>query len=536
MSTLPENEKDIEKTQGEEKTSPKKVYKNEFDQFGTIFSEPQEKERKKVKKSFAKRQLTSIIACVLALCLLVGGTIAVVKLVPEKDDEIVSSTPLYTDISLANHDISKITSVTVTNSNGTYKFLPYEETVDGTVTRTWYIDGIDRTFVESTNIEVIIKAAASITAKRTITEKTAEECGLDTPKYSAVVEGDGFNSYTYYLGSDSPDQTGTYAKISDDNNIYLIDGTGHTSFQFDVIELASSAKMPASTFKTSVAAYSNDQGVLSKFDTLTMSGKHFSRSMTFAPNPDETLSTYLGYLITSEPGRYADSIRVTPMFKFFSEGLTAVGAYTYDISPQSIAKYGLNNPDAIVTLSVAGETKQFKFAIVDDTYCAVINDESGFIRKIALEDVPILKYNNDDFYSPYVFIRAIYDISNLTVTIGDDKYSFDISENGSDSDEECTVICNGKKIKSDYFQNFYEKLIGVTAADFEIAPTTEEPEMTISYTSINTGKVDVISYTKSSATKYQYSENGTPIGRIVSSEFNRIVKYVKNVANNKDIN
>ena len=33
----------------------------------------------------------------------------------------------------------------------------------------------------------------------------------------------------------------------------------------------------------------------------------------------------------------------------------------------------------------------------------------------------------------------------------------------------------------------------------------------------------------------QYSVNGTPTGRVVSSEYNKIVKYVKRVANNQDI-
>ncbi len=534
MTELPENEKELAAVK-EEVPADNTEYRDEYEQFGTIFSEPQQKETKS-KKSFAKRQLRGIIAAALALCILIGGTIAVVKLVPEKEDTDTTSSSLYNDISVVNYDISKINSVTVTNLTGTYKLLcepaTEENGNDGDI---WYIEGIEKSFVDTAEVQVIVEAATSITAKRTITEKTKEDCGLDNPVYTAYVEGEGFEPYTVYVGKDSPDQTGTYIMLSGLEEIYLVYSTSLTSFDFVPTDLSVTTKIPATTFTTSITAYCDDDGALESFDTLTVSGKHFEKAMTFVPNKDDTLITYLPYVISSENNRYADIDVVKPIFKYFSEGLTSVGAYNYTINSENLAKYGLNDPDAVVTISVAGEQKQFKFAIVDDTYCAVVGDSTEFIRKVALSDVPMLEYDAEDFYSTFVYIKAITDISNVTLSVEGESYSFDVKNVPKDSDGEGDISCGDKKIKYSYFQNFYAELIGMTAADFQTAALSEQPSMTITYTDIETGAVDTVTFTKASATKYQFSVNGNPVGRIVSSEYNRIVKYAKRVADGKDI-
>lgn len=536
MNEFPENQNNTE-TDDLPNENKRETFRDEYAEFATVFSEPEQKSGKKIKKGGIKRQMKAVIASAAALALLIGGTVAVIKLVPEKDDSTSSASSLFSDISLVNNQADDLNSVTVTNSNGKYTFLSEKTTSSdssGTETTVWYIDGIDKSFVSSENIETVIKAAASVTAKRSITEKSEEECGLDAPKYQVDVKSEKDGDYSIYIGSESPDQTGTYVKVSTMDGIYLVYDSGLLSFDFNILDFANTTKLPAASFTTSISSYCDDSGNLTSFDTLTLSGKRFQKPVVLKPNPDSELSKYLGYVIESESGRYANSDRVNPIFKLFSEGMTMVGAYSFDESAESLAKYNLNDPDLTITLSVSGEKKQFKVSVVDDTYCAVVGDNTGYVRKVALEDIPVAKYTVDDIYSSFVYINTISDMANITVELDGEKYSFDISENDEDSDEECTVLCNGTKITASYFQNFYQSLIGVTAADYTTQKVSDQPSLTVSYTRQN-GETTTIAYNKLSATKYQYSVNGTPTGRVVSSEYNKIVKYVKRVANNQDI-
>ena len=536
MNELPENQNTAEEDNLPNE-SKQGTFRDEYAEFTTVFSEPEQKNGKRIKTGGIKRQMKAVIASAVALALLVGGTVAVVKLIPEKDDSSSSSSSLFSDISLVSAQSSDLDSVTVTNSNGKYTFLSEKTTSSdssGTETTVWYIDGIDKSFVSSESIETVVKSAASVTAKRSITEKSEEECGLDAPKYQVDVKSEKDGDYSLYIGSESPDQTGTYVKISTMDGIYLVYDSGLLAFDFDILDFANTTKLPAASFTSSISSYCDDSGNLTTFDTLTLSGKRFPNTVVLKPNTDSELSKYLGYIIESENGRYANADRVNPIFKLFSEGMTMVGAYAFDESAESLAKYHLNNPDLTITLSVSGEKKQFKVSVLDDTYCAVVGDGTGYIRKVALEDIPVANYTIDDIYSSFVYINTITDMANITVTLDGEKYSFDISENDENSDEECTVLCNGNKITASYFQNFYQSLIGVTAADYTTQKVSGEPSLTVSYTRHN-GETTTIAYNKVSATKYQYSVNGTPTGRVVSSEYNKIVKYVKRVANDKDI-
>ncbi len=542
MSDFSQNENELELAASpqEDTSAAEQAYKDEYEQFGTIFGEKKEDTATvKPKKALLKRQITTIIALVIALALLIGGTVAVINLIPEKSDEgDDTSSSLFTDFTLISHELTDTKSVTVTNSNGTTKFVSrVEKSAESGEDETfWAIDGVSTDFVDSSEIEVVIKAAISVTAKRTITEKTASECGFDEPKYTAYVEGEGFDPYTIYVGYDSPDQTGTYLMVSDDKTVYLVYDTALLSFDFEPIDFASTEKIPATSFKTSIAAYCDDEGTLETFDTLTITGKKFPEAISFVPNTDTTLSNYLGYVISSSNNRYADSGRVIPIFKYFSEGLSTAGAYSYDVTSQSLAKYGLNNPDAVVTISVAGEKHTFKFSMIDDTHCAVVNDASQYIRKVALSDAAFLEYSEKDFYSTYVYIRAITQVSNLTGVINGTSYSFDIKENTDiDSSDSCVITYDGKKIDASNFQDFYEEIISLSISDYETVATSEQPSMSIIFTDSTTGEKTTVAYTKVSATKYQFSIDGVPGGKIVSSEYNKIAKHFKMVANDEKI-
>ena len=87
----------------------------------TVFSAPIE-HKDKAPKNAGKKRLVSIIAACLAVAVLIGGTVAVIKLIPElKEEEVAES--VFEDISLIDKDSSTFKAVNITNTNGAFKFI-----------------------------------------------------------------------------------------------------------------------------------------------------------------------------------------------------------------------------------------------------------------------------------------------------------------------------------------------------------------------------------------------------------------------------
>ena len=176
MSEFQENEKITEPEVAEETKEVKEEYHDELDQFTSIFADPEAHNDKP--KQNGKRRIISIIAAFLAVAVLVGGTIAVIKLIPElEDDEAQSS--VFEDIKVVDVDSDKLSTVTVKNSKGEFKFYSVtSESTEGESSDTssdksenavsWLLDGIEMDKTSSSEINSIISSAASVTAMREI--------------------------------------------------------------------------------------------------------------------------------------------------------------------------------------------------------------------------------------------------------------------------------------------------------------------------------------------------------------------------------
>ena len=86
MENLPQNENNI----------------NE-EEFSTIFSDPTVHKRKENKGKSSK--VLKIVSLVLVVAIIIGGTFAVVKLIPEKEEEIISSDNKITVLDYSTDDI-----------------------------------------------------------------------------------------------------------------------------------------------------------------------------------------------------------------------------------------------------------------------------------------------------------------------------------------------------------------------------------------------------------------------------------------------
>ena len=541
MSDFLENEKNIQpENEVEAETEIKEEYHDELDEFSSVFADPQAHNDKP--KSSGKKRLVAIIAAFLAVAVLVGGTIAVINLIPVLEEN-ESQGSVFEDIKVMDVDSDKLSTVTVKNSKGEFKFYSeISEAADESGTSsgdkktvTWLLDGVDKEKTSASSISSIISRAASVTAMREINTKTAADCGLDNPVIKVDVTSDEVDGYSILVGSASPDGTGTYLKLSTSDKIYIVSDSTFSSFEFDALDLANTSAFAAATF-TNTTGYLSDKGVLATFDELTISGKDFGETVKIVPNAaDDKLASFVAYNVVSPLKRIADETNVSAAFSLFAEGFSVDGAYSYDADAASLAAVGLDNPDLVVSLTVGNETKTFKIAYVDKEYCAVINDESTMIRKVATSNITFAGTTTQSFYSNWVFMQMINDVDTMTFTVGEDKYSFDIDYDDSEGAEQPYTIMYGKKELDDKnFRDFYQILVGLSANSFEVEKVSGSADTTVKIT-LTDKTVRTLELYKISDTAYQYHEDGTPMGTITSSAYNKLIKNLKLVAEDKKV-
>jgi len=532
MSDFPVNEEREEIQEPTVQTSESSA----DDEFSTIFAAPTE-HKDKTHAGRKKKRLLSVIAAFLAVAILIGGTVAVVKLIPEKQTE--ESDP-YSDnsIEVTALELDDIDSVTVKNSKSTFKLVPIrtekksESSDDETELETvWTVEGTDKSLTSSPAIAGVVETAASLSAMSEITGRTESDCGFDKPSFVVDISTKE-KSIKLNFGALSADGIGYYLQIAGEDKIYLVEYSLAQNFEFSLLDMADTTSIPGIVTDDVNVKYVSE-GTLTSFDSITVSGKNFPQAMVIEPNNDSSeLGQYFNYSITAPQARVAD--KVDKVFNLFVNGLTVSGAYALDVSAQSLKEVGLDAPYITATIKLGDYSLTYKIAKVDNEYCAVITNNSKIIHKVSASSIEFLDYNTESFYSNMAYLKSIMDLSNLTLTAADESYSFDIKYDKDKEDDQFDITYKGNKISSEFFQNFYQDFVGVTYTDFKEDCDISNIELSVTVTFLD-GHKETVSYAKDSATKYACVINGKCLGRVSSADVSRLLKDIRNVAQNKDI-
>ncbi|MCQ2440270.1 MAG: DUF4340 domain-containing protein [Clostridia bacterium] len=495
----------------------------------TVLSEP--KEHLKHTKPKKKKLLPKIIAGVLCVGILAGGTFAIVKLIPKKQEDVPQSD--FEEISVLNIDQKDLSYLNVKNENGTFKIYGEEE--KDSESKVWYVEGIEKTLTDKSAVSSIVSTVTSLIATREITEKNDEMCGFDKSEVSVeIVKSDG-KTVSLIFGNESPDGNGCYVKLSDNNKIYLVDTSLKTDLQFDNLYFALKDNMPAFAKFDGADSYFEDDK-LTTFDTLTVSGKNYPKPLILVPNDDNTMSSYLGYKITSPSSRYADN--VDSLISLFQNGVTVSGAYSYDTSSKPVGLYGLDNADLTLTMKILTKELIYKFKLQPDGSYSAWCNEGKLIYKVDASSIEtIVNGSATSYYSPLICLYSIDDLSVFTVKTESEEYIFDIqkvNDEEADNDDKYIIKKGGKKLDCSSFKSLYQYVVSLSCYDFTVDDVNKGDKINLIFTFTDGHTVNV-EFVKSSETKYQYSVNGDAMGKVSSSSLKKLLKYTQKVANGEKI-
>ena len=493
------------------------------EEFSTVFSDPVEhkKQAENIKK---KKRLPVVISSILAVAILIGGTIGVIKLIPEMetDDE---ETPAYESIEVLSLKSDELKTITVQNENGGYKLYSVKEnssSSSGSSVVNWYLDGYEKHLVNTSTATSAVEGFVDITALKEITKMSAEDCGLNNTKTKAVILKEDGKELTLLFGNASLDNSGYYFKASDSDKIYLVESYYLSIVNLSELDFGDISNMSAFPLTSDMSNFKDTDGSLLKFEKMTITGKNFPTPVVIEENPNQDMSSYLGYITTSPANHIADGL--DDIFSVFKNGLAVDGVYSFNKSAASLKKFGLDNPDFVMTMEIMGTKHTYKFKKQSDEYCAVICDGVDLIKKVAYSSVGFVDSVTKDFYSSWVCLISIDNVSSLVIKSPEKTDTFELTTTKDEYDGDVlNVAHNGTKLDTDTFKNFYQQVISIPCSDYTIdnIPRKADYSFTFNFKEEVGGK-NTIEFVKVTETRYQYYSDGVAMGKVTSAELKKI--------------
>lgn len=493
----------------------------------TIFSAPAQYDDKQPKK---QKRWKKLLAAFLALCIVAGGTLAVIKLIPEKEDE---ETPAVT-FSVLNIDSANVEKAELTNPQGSMTLVSEVTESDGTSTVSWYVDGVNKAYTESSSIEYAVESASVIEATKTV-EGTAADYGLDSPQASVTLypRNSAFEQVTVSVGNAAPASLGYYCKLSGKDEIYLVNTEIYELINLTALDFSTTAGV-SGVIETEDNTDCFTDGSITSFDYITLSGSHYPQPLKIEVQEDETINAYFSFKITSPTLRIGNDDAITELISIMSSGITSEGAYCFDPTTDDLNAYGFQDPDVVFTISVAGQTHTIVAKEATDGYYAVIDSYGGMIHKISAASLPFATAATTDYYSSFIVLENLSGLSYFKANFADGTaYNFETVYNSDD--ESYKAYYNGTELDIDNFKAFYRQFIALTPVEYNsknIADTALT--ITLVHSSTETGDT-VLAFKQYSSGRYQVEMNGIPMGLITASSYDKLAKNIVNVANGTDV-
>lgn len=397
----------------------------------------------------------------------------------------------------SDFDTSNLSSFSFTTSdNKTLKFVK-----DGD---NWTYSG-DKNFpVNSSLISDITSTLCNITGKRQVESSLDKnsDYGLDKPTRTVTVTDSKNNKMTIYFGS-SNSITGDYYIYTDTaNKVYTTESSNYEAFNYSLMDLVSIDSIPSidATLLKNVTVKKTDGTWKMTYKEAGDSSLDYTGELTwFVTNPDK-----------SKEGMDSSA---TSTFTTNVTGITTDTCVAYNVKTKDLKKYGLDNPQATITVKYQEDKKDktFTFHIGDkkdnDSYYFTF-DGSNQVCLLSAETAKyFLNINNKTFLltNPLNIDVASVDKLQINSTI------FTLNR----KDNKTTYQKDGKDYDSTKFTNLYDTIKGLTSEKTYVESDTEKDTkgktLTLTYTLNNNKTYSTITFKFTPYDKdyYSLSINGT---------------------------
>lgn len=510
-------------------------------QGSTIFTKSEAAEKPKKTISGKKRRRNIILILIAAAIVLGAGVFAAVKFLPNLNSEKEeTTTPSIKIKEVTATDLRKITVKTKNKTlvfHGSLTESSSSAASSGEAEKTvaWSLEGYDPALIADSSINAVADSCSALYATRKMTDLSLDY-GLNDPAVTVEVTlQNAAENYTISFGSLSPDGSGYYTKVSGVEGVYLVAAGTVEKVNTTPEKLANTVIVTAPSkddAKSSESKYfGEDDTKLTGFDTITLSGSYYPNPITLTATSNK-MAKY--QIKVGSKVRYANEDNASAMLGILADGLVAIDTYKLAPTKADITAYGLNAPDAVVTLKYAENSVTVRAKLYDKekNYYAVTVDGRNAIYAVTAEALSMLDKREADLYNQYAFLEYLKDFSNIKINAGGKDYSFDIAYD--EKEEKMTVTSNGAAVDDSLLSAYYQYLVTLSPTE-----NNESCAATAAYTAQlkprDGSKAFVIKLYKQSERRYMLEINGEKYGVISSSIYESLTNYVQYVMEGKGI-
>ncbi|MBR3988851.1 MAG: DUF4340 domain-containing protein [Clostridia bacterium] len=430
--------------------------------------------------------------------------------------------------------------IKVENSKGNYVFK-CSTNADGATTYT--LVGFEDYDLNDTNASMM-GTAISCLSMAGVADATGEnkaDFGLDNPKVTASAKFTDGSYVKLYIGDDAPGGAYTHVMLEGCDSVFTVNKTDIEALTLDLNDMFNAL------IRSEYSTVSDED-----FTYITLDGTHLAEEVTIEHAPDGSLNGY--YVMTSHNDKIVNSTIGSEIVGSI-KSISGEGVAFANPDADTLKELGLDKPYATVKA-------QYEYTDAEgndcELYVSMLCSEPDYEGKVYLMDedgklVYIfasekLRWSDvtmESLRSEYAFAPSYSAIKGMTVSNGDESYSFtvetvvteSVDENGNDTSvSEVSVKYGDKEIEEGYFRTLFEDLAMIPsrgAADESDKNGNEIVTVTYEY---NTGREpDTVTYFATDSQKVLPQYDGEIDCYIYKADIDGVMDNAKALSEGKEI-
>jgi len=306
-----------------------------------------------------KKRIITLVGVLGVLVVLIISYVLVVKFGPK---QAADSPQKEDNMAVSQVGAENIVSFSFCNEETDFKVLKFNKNSSNE----WHYSEIDDFPLKQSYMTVMAKTLEEIKASRVISSDEAgelSEYGFDKPSLTVWFKEKDGTEHTFLVGNRNETTENYYFKMSDDNNVYLIDGELTIGFMYGLYDLFDMETFPL----VETTSY--------KHIDITNGDKHIQFNAVVAEDAEEYIENdYVEKDITwyaadgnSNDYKLANQISVKAM----AEEMTNFAFYRavdYKVTEKDYSKYGFDNPTAVIKVD---------YQVLDESTAELVEVEDG---------------------------------------------------------------------------------------------------------------------------------------------------------------
>ncbi|WP_407383047.1 DUF4340 domain-containing protein [Ruminococcus sp.] len=422
-------------------------------------------------------------------------------------------------LSYATADIRKID---IENQNGSFTVT---STTSGDEATVYKIVGFEDFALQDGVADNIASHTATLSFTRVIAvDAKLADYGLDQPRATVKATFGDNTSAIIRVGAEAAAEAGTYLSFGTSDTVYLVPSENVADYLTSVNQFISLS-----------ITETNEDPQNAEFSALTISGSHFDKPITLAPNADEAIEVQ--YLVTEPVQMFANAVEASDIAGNV-RGLYAESVVCVNPSENQLASYGLDQPYATVKATYPDTQITLSASAPDDKGIVnIYNPDKKVIYTIQLAAVCWAKTSVELLLPENPLPAKLKFVDSIDFSAGSAEYAIDVTtktetvtgDDGADQEvNTSTAACNGKDLKTDDFNVFFQNLNSIkNQGAAQSDGGSKVMSVTLHYTTDRAA--DTLDVLSGDHSQYVLSLNGSTIGTVSKAYIGSLIEGADNL-------